>query len=171
MAEHPDYTVWAFGTLPGTSALAKRLGLTAIRQLLRMERGLDAPGGVQIPEGYEVVPYDPADADSIVAVNSAAFSHHPEQGKLTVEEFQQLTQQDWFDPAGLFVAKRGDDVAGFHWTKRHGDGLGEVYVIAVAPGHDGLGLGRVLLQTGLNHLHAMGDDRVSSTSRPIRSAS
>ncbi|NHB85488.1 hypothetical protein G7085_15025 [Tessaracoccus sp. HDW20] len=69
----------------------------------------------------------------MVAVNAAAFVHHPEQGRLTVDEFDDLTRQSWFDPAGLLVAKRDATVAGFHWTKRHGGGLGEVYVMAVAP--------------------------------------
>ena len=94
-------------------------------------------------------------------MNAAAFAHHPEQGRLTVEEFDQLAAQDWFDPGGLFVAHAADgEVAGFHWTKRHGGGLGEVYVIAVAPGHEGKGLGRALLDRGLDHLAAVGDTRV-----------
>lgn len=160
LASYPDFAAWAFGTLPGAPELAARLNLVAVRELLRMERPLrdepvDAP-----PSGYEITPYTPADRDAIVAVNAAAFAHHPEQGRLTVAEFDQLTQQDWFDPAGLFVAKRDGQVAGFHWTKRHGDGLGEVYVIAVAPGHEGHGLGRVLLTKGLRHLEEAGDTQV-----------
>ena len=102
-----------------------------------------------------------ADREQVVAVNAAAFAHHPEQGRLTVEEFDQLAAQDWFDPDGLFVAHAADgEVAGFHWTKRHGGGLGEVYVLAVAPAHEGKGLGRALLSRGLRHLAAVGDARV-----------
>jgi len=158
---YPDHTVWAFGTLPGTHELAAQLRLEPVRELYRMERDLRAPEGPEpAADGYTIAGYSPADRDAVVAVNAAAFSHHPEQGRLTVDEFDDLTRQSWFDPAGLLVAKRDGQVAGFHWTKRHGGGLGEVYVIAVDPGHEGRGLGRVLLERGLNHLFYSGDTRV-----------
>ena len=66
----------------------------------------------------------------------------------------------WFDPKGVFLAWRGDELLGFHWTKWHGhEGdaphapVGEVYVLAIHPRAQGLGLGRRLLRTGLAHLH------------------
>lgn len=157
---HPDSSVWAFGTLPGAAALAKRVGLTPVRELLRMEKALDAVDAPAVPEGFELTSYTPADAEAVVAVNAEAFAHHPEQGRLTVNEFLDLTRQPWFDPEGLILAKRDGVLAGFHWTKRHGDGMGEVYVLAVASAFEGKGLGRVLLEAGLAHLHRAGDDRV-----------
>lgn len=160
LANYPGYSVWAFGTLPGATELATRAGLTPVRALLRMKRPLGAIAVPAAPEGYRITTYRPEFREQVVAVNAAAFAHHPEQGRLTVAEFDQLTAQPWFDPAGLFVAVHGDEVVGFHWTKRHGGGLGEVYVIAVAPGHEGRGLGAVLLAAGLSYLHGHGDDRV-----------
>ena len=53
------------------------------------------------------------------------------------------------------------ELLGFHWTKWHGhasdevpahEPVGEVYVLAVHPSAQGLGLGRLLLQRGLAHL-------------------
>ena len=144
----------------GAPELARRVGLVPTRELLRMERDLPVPGD-DAATGYEIGPFMTADREQVVAVNAAAFAHHPEQGRLTVEEFDQLAAQDWFDPDGLFVAHAADgEVAGFHWTKRHGGGLGEVYVLAVAPAHEGKGLGRALLSRGLRHLAAVGDARV-----------
>lgn len=168
LRNYPGYSVWAFGTLPGATELATRAGLRPVRALLRMERPLGSVAvpaapeerSLSLPKGYRITTYTPAFREQIVAVNAAAFAHHPEQGRLTVDEFDQLTAQPWFDPAGLFVALHGDDVVGFHWTKRHGGGLGEVYVLAVAPGHEGRGLGAVLLAAGLSYLHGRGDDRV-----------
>ena len=157
---HPDSSVWAFGTLPGAVALAARVKLEPVRELLRMERPLGATPPPEGLEGFEVTSYTPGDAESVVALNAEAFAHHQEQGRLTVAEFLDLTRQPWFDPDGLFLAKKDGRLAGFHWTKRHGAGLGEVYVIAVAPEFEGQGLGRVLLQAGLAHLYAAGDDRM-----------
>lgn len=156
--EHPAADVWAFGSLPGSAELAARVGLVPRRTLLRMTRplaGIDAPA----PDP-RIGPFHTDDAAAVVAVNAAAFAHHPEQGRLTLDEFRELAAQDWFDPEGLLVARDGDEVVGFHWTKRHGGGLGEVYVIAVAPGHEGKGLGRSLLAHGLQQLAARGDETV-----------
>lgn len=158
MAAHPTASAWAFGTLPGAPELAARVGLRPARTLLRMERSLTGLG--EAPANASIRTFRPADAEAIVEINAAAFAHHPEQGRLTLAEFTQLTQQDWFDPQGLFVAERDGRPVGFHWTKRHGGSLGEVYVIAVAPGNEGGGIGRALLGTGLAYLAARGYERV-----------
>lgn len=161
LGTYPGFTVWAFGTLPGSRELAARLGLEPMRELLRMERPLDGLGEPgPVPDGFEITAYEPGDREAVVAVNALAFAHHPEQGRLTLEEFDDLTRQPWFDPKGLLVARRDGKVAGFHWTKRHGNGLGEVYVLAVDPSHEGRGLGRALLAHGLAHLLYAGDQRV-----------
>jgi mycothiol synthase len=158
---HPDSAVWAFGTLPGGDSLARRLGLFPVRTLLRMERPLEgADLTAEVLDGYRIVTYTPDLAADLLKLNVQAFAHHPEQGRLTAKEFEDLTRQPWFDPAGFFVAMHGSEVAGLHWTKRHDGGLGEVYLIAVAPGHEGKGLGRALLARGLAHLASLGDHTV-----------
>lgn len=47
---------------------------------------------------------------------------------------------------------------GFHWTKVHDTDppVGEVYVVGVSPGAQGIGLGRLLTLTGLHHLAGLG---------------
>lgn len=156
---HPEHTAWAFGTGPGAGELAASMGLHPTRQLLKMARPLaDEPSPV-VPDGWIIRGFRPGDAEAVVATNAAAFTHHPEQGKLTVEEFRDLTRQPWFSAEGLLVATpedATDDIAGFHWTKRQDDTTGEVYVLAVHPQHAGHGLGRVLLESGLAHLASTG---------------
>lgn len=163
LAKHPEYRVWAFGTLPGAVGLARALHLTPTRELLKMTRPLGEEPAPTIQEGWRIRPHTAADDEGVVAVNAAAFSHHPEQGKLTLAEFRDLTDQPWFSSDGLLVAtpdRDGADVAGFHWTKRHDERVGEVYVLAVEPGHSGHGLGRALLEAGLAHLAAIGCSEV-----------
>lgn len=156
LADHPGLTVWAFGSLKGTRKLARKLDLEPRRELLRMERPLTDEHLV----GDELSSFSPEDADAIVAINAAAFEHHPEQGKLTREEFDDLTTEPWFDAEGLRVAREDGKPIGFHWTKDQGGGLGEVYVLAVLPTHEGQGHGRKLLAAGLSHLRRTGHDRV-----------
>ncbi len=160
LAAHPDHSVWAFGTLPAAERLAARLSLVPVRQLLRLERDLGEEPEPTPPEGYRITTFSPQDAAEVVAVNAAAFAHHPEQGRLTLDEFLGLTRQPWFSPEGLLLARSGAELAGFHWTKRHDAEVGEVYVLAVHPDHHGGGLGRWLLEAGLAHLARIGCHRV-----------
>ncbi|MEC4615461.1 mycothiol synthase [Tsukamurella tyrosinosolvens] len=154
-------TVWAHGDLPGARALAADLGLTAVRTLLNLRRPLAGLGPVPAPPaGVTLRTYaGPADDAAILAVNNAAFSWHPEQGGWTGEQIDERTGADWFDPAGLFLAvDEQDRLLGFHWTKvaDPAAGLGEVYIVAVAPAGQGRGLGNLLTAAGLEYLAGRG---------------
>ncbi|MDR0960621.1 MAG: GNAT family N-acetyltransferase [Propionibacteriaceae bacterium] len=130
--------LWSFGDHPGARALAAEFGLTAVRALLIMERDLiaDPPSPTPAPPGTLIREFEPDDLDAVVALNALAFRHHPEQGQLTIGDFEQRMMTDWFDPDGLLLAvdtaPGNDDVAaaqhrlvrdgrllGFHWTKIH----------------------------------------------------
>ena len=150
-------SVWAFGDLPPARAFAAVKGLAERRRLLVMERPLDPPSGT----AYEGVrPFEPGDLDGLLAVNAAAFDWHPEQRHFSRADLDARMAEPWFDPAGLLVTADADGLTGFHWTKRHPERLGEVYVIATAPDASGYGLGGALLTAGLAHLSATGCRRV-----------
>ncbi|MFD7548654.1 mycothiol synthase [Streptomyces sp. NPDC059816] len=150
--------VWAHGGHSAARHLAQVLGLTLFRELRQMRRpltALDLPDPV-LPEGVTVRTFVVGrdDADWL-ALNAAAFAHHPEQGSLTQRDLDARTSQPWFDPAGFFLAERDGELVGFHWTKVHAEeGLGEVYVLGVRPGVQGGGLGKALTTIGLRHLAA-----------------
>ncbi len=150
--------LWAHGGHPAARHLAQMLGLTLFRELRQLRRplgGLRLPDPV-LPDGVRVRTYRPGKDDAAwLAVNAAAFAHHPEQGSLTQEDLDARKAEPWFDPAGFFLAVRESDgqLLGFHWTKAHAaEGLGEVYVLGVAPEAQGSGLGRALTTIGLRHL-------------------
>ncbi|MYW67822.1 mycothiol synthase [Streptomyces sp. SID8379] len=152
--------VWAHGGHSAARHLAQVLGLTLFRELRQMRRpltDLELPEPV-LPAGVRIRTFVPGQDDAAwLAVNAEAFAHHPEQGSLTQRDLDDRKAEPWFDPAGFFLAFKGDRLAGFHWTKVHADeGLGEVYVVGVAPDGQGGGLGKALTATGLRHLAAAG---------------
>ncbi|MDQ1632267.1 MAG: mycothiol synthase [Frankiaceae bacterium] len=163
--------VWAHGDLPGSAELAAAFGLTRVRDLWQMRASLAEPiAEPAVPDGVRIRPFVPGvDEAAWLALNSAAFAHHPEQGSWTADDLALREQEDWFDPAGLFLAEAeagagagaGGQLVGFHWTKVHpatatDPALGEIYVLGVAPAAAGRGLGKFLTAVGLRHLQQQG---------------
>jgi mycothiol synthase len=150
--------VWAHGGHSAARHLAQVLGLALFRELRQLRRSLtdlELPEPV-LSEGLTVRTFVPGDDDAAwLAVNAAAFAHHPEQGSLTQRDLDDRKSESWFDPSGFFLAERGGELVGFHWTKVHAEEqLGEVYVVGVLPGAQGGGLGKALTTIGLRHLAA-----------------
>ncbi len=170
--------LWAHGQLAGARALATSMGYVRARELWQMRRSLYAPlPAADLPQGYALRAFRPGEDDEAwLAVNGAAFADHPEQGRWTLQDLRLRMAEPWFDAEGFLVLTAPDaTMAGFHWTKVHGgdhdgplvtgphaheghghDPIGEVYVVAVAPGHQGLHLGRHLTVAGLRHLRHRG---------------
>jgi mycothiol synthase len=158
-------TAWSHGNHPAAAALAARVGFERVRDLWVMRRSLSSLPS--LPEDAGAVDVRTfrvgQDEDAFLSLNAKAFAHHPEQGRLTRAGLDERMAEPWFDPKGFFVAVRGDDLVGFHWTKVHGDStpaFGEVYVVGVSPSEQGGGLGKRLTLTGLHHLAELGLEQV-----------
>lgn len=167
---------WSHADHPAAARIAARFGIPRERELRIMSRptSLPLPDPV-VPPGVRIRTFVPADEPALLAVNAAAFAHHPEQGAMTHEDFRERMSEPWFDAQGLFLAVPDDDAApetvadpdlqvlGFHWTKVHRDEqppYGEVYVVAANPKAAGRGLGTLLTNVGLRHLATQGVDEV-----------
>ena len=150
--------IWAPQDTAAAQSLAARLGLVAARTLLVMTRPLDQEvPEPQLPTGITIRTFQPGqDEQAWLEVNAEAFAGHPEQGAMTEADLAARMAEPWFDPAGFYVALRGETMVGFHWTKQK-DHLGEVYVLGVSPAEGGAGLGKALLLVGLRHLRGSGD--------------
>ena len=169
LRESPDGRLrrWAHGEQPAAAALARTMGFTRTRVLWQMRRDLSAALAEPVlPDGIGLRTFQVgADEQRWTELNNLAFANHPDQGRWGVEEVMLREQEPWFDPAGFFLAERGDRLVGFHWTKVHGgtahdghdhDPIGEVYIVGVDPAEQGRGLGPALTLIGLHSLRDRG---------------
>ncbi|GGP56428.1 mycothiol synthase [Saccharothrix coeruleofusca] len=151
--------VWAHGDQVAARELAAALGFRKVRELRRMRMSLEAElPAPRLPDGVRLRAFEPGrDEAAVVHVNHRAFSWHPEQGAMSVEDLQRKQEEPWFDAKGFLLAVDAEDrLLGFHWTKAHDQRLGEVYVVGVDPDAQGGGLGRALTLAGLAHLRDSG---------------
>ncbi len=166
-----EYFAWSHGDHPAAATLARSTGFERARALWVMRRAVDRSGWSQphVPtSGISIRSYRPDDAAALLEINAAAFADHPEQGGMDTENLAERMASAWFDPADLLVAV--DDTGqmlGFHWTKidretiaRTGRLVGEVYVIGVSPAAHGQGIGRQLMEAGLDHLARAGSEQI-----------
>jgi mycothiol synthase len=156
-AEAADGTpvqVWSHGQHSPTAAAARDRGYRPARTLVQLRRPLQpVPPLASLADGVRVRSFVPGvDEDAWLTVNAAAFATHPEQGRWTHADLLAREAEPWFDPAGFLLAERDNTLLGFHWTKVHADGMGEVYVLGIDPAAHGLGLGSALLTRGLASL-------------------
>ncbi len=160
-----ELRLWAHGDLPAAAALARAEGFERFRALWQLRRPLsESPGQPlappALPAGRTLRTFVPGqDEDEWLALNARAFAKHPEQGSWTRHDLKLREQEPWFDPAGFFIADHDGVMTGFHWTKVHSPGLGEVYVVGVDPAEQGSGLGRALTLAGLHYLRDRGVDQ------------
>jgi mycothiol synthase len=151
--------MWAHGEHPAALRLARRARLARRRELFQLRRGLAEPIPPRVfPEGVTLRVFVPGeDEAAVVRVNDRGFTWHPEQSRWDIRELLVREAQPWFDPKGFLLAvDPADRLLGFHWTKVHPDGLGEVYVLAVDPDAQGTGLGGALTVAGLAYLRERG---------------
>jgi mycothiol synthase len=172
LADTPgQLTAWSHGDHPAARARADRFGFTAERTLLQLRKDLSAepPRAGAAPThpvagdaGPDIVidAFRPGvDEADWVALNALVFAGHPEQGALTERDLAERQAEPWFVPGDFLVARdtATGRMLGYNWLKIEDDSpVGEIYVIGVHPDAAGLGLGRRLMQAGLDRLRERG---------------
>jgi len=145
---------WVFNaTWPSSLAV---LGFEPERELRQLRTRLprDSPS---YPPGLTLTDFrEGQDEAAWLDVNNQAFHGHPENGSWDHEILRDRMAQPWWDPASVVMAWQQETLAGFCWTKDHGDGIGEIYIIAVHPSAQRMGLGRALTLDGLARLATRG---------------
>jgi mycothiol synthase len=157
-----DLRVWSHGRRSPVGAVLDSRGYAQVRVLHQLRRSLAEPlPQIALADGVTVRAFVPGqDEQEWLRVNAAAFATHAEQGRWTLADLTAREAEPWFDPAGFLLAERDGQLLGFHWTKIHADGTGEVYVLGIDPSAQGLKLGSALLARGLAHLAERGSDQV-----------
>lgn len=165
----PTESIWAHGDTPAAQALASTMGMKKTRELLVMaieNPALQKAGVYASPEGftYSSLKNAPGDRDEVeekwLKANNEAFHWHPEQGGWDRGRLTQAQKASWFRDTDVLFLWEGDDLAGFHWVKKHTPELQEIYVVGLAEAFRGKGLGDPLVRLGLRHMVAAGARRV-----------
>ena len=160
--------IWSHGHIGVARAFAASEDTTNVRALWTMRRSLGADSQplppVRLPQEFTTRRFVVGqDEDAWLRVNARAFVHHPEQGQMTRVDLDRRIAQSWFDATGFILIEdiRGPApvLAASHWTKvvppkdPHASPTeGEVYVVAVDPAYQGMGLGQMVTVLGLRHL-------------------
>lgn len=144
------FLVWSHGDHPAARSLAASHGLVAERQLLQLRADVSP---IASEEFERFIPG--TDDAAWVALNAQAFAFHAEQGSVSLADLHELMQEPWFAADDFLVARDGGDLIGYCWLKVE-DGIGEIYVIGIDPGHQGEGLGRRLMNSAITHLASRG---------------
>ncbi|MFB2554785.1 mycothiol synthase [Herbiconiux liangxiaofengii] len=160
---------WAHGDHPASRRLAATHRFDAVRTLLQLRRELSpatdasapdsAPAASALPAGFAVSTFRGGrDADDWVDLNARVFAEHDEQGSITAEDLSFRLSEAWFDPDDFLLLRDSDGrLVGYNWLKvEPGDSVGEIYVVGVEEGHAGQGLGRHLMNLGLERLAERG---------------
>ena len=116
------------------------------------------------------------DEEEWVALNALVFASHPEQGSITLTDLADREAEPWFNAGDFLVARDSTGrMIGYNWLKIEpapadeadtdtaadadespAGGIGEIYVIGIHPDAAGHGLGRRLMQRGLERLAQRG---------------
>lgn len=145
---------WVFEPNNTHRQLAAQAGLNQGRRLIQLRRALPLEDSLLA----EVAAFHTdsftvgVDEDEWLALNNAAFEHHPEQGGWNQDIIIAREEEPWFDADGFRVHRDNGTMTAFCWTKVHHDThpkMGEIYVVAVHPSHTGHGLGRKIAIAGL----------------------
>ena len=161
--EPTSLTAWSHGDHPAARALAIELRFVAARTLLELRMPLVAGGDADPKAGASALGGESISAFQVgrddaewVALNALVFATHPEQGAMTEADLTARRAESWFNADDFLILRDADQrMIGYNWLKVDG-AIGEIYVIGVHPDAAGRGLGRALMQAGLQRLVAAG---------------
>ena len=129
----------------------------------------------KLPEGVTLRTYEDGDAALLADVQNAAFASQWGYSPNTAEQVAYKVNMERSSPEGVLFLMRGDETAGFCWTRLDGPSdnrVGIIWMVGVSPEHQGHGLGRVIATAGIDHMLRQGvkavELSVDSANTPAR---
>lgn len=155
---------------PGTE-LATRLGFAAERYRFNMVAELGDAPAVPVPDGYELVGFDPADSELLRAAQNAAFADYPNHIPVEREAWNgyMVAAQHVRPRLSWWLRAPDGTVASYLFTHeyqapisgRAGDREAYVPFLGTLPAHRRRGLAGMLLRHALHSYAAAGYDTAS----------
>lgn len=137
---------WAYQPGPIEEWLAVRFGGRLIRSLYRMGVDLPTPRP-DLPSGYRIRPFLPADGDAWIPLHNEVFSTHPDAGNWRRDDLDWHLASDLFDASGFLLVEDDKGLVGYCWMKVDGSEAW-IYFVGVAKRARGSGLARQLCLAG-----------------------
>ena len=155
-------------------AFLERHGYTPLRHYWEVRwEGAEIP--VRLPKGVSLRTYEDGDAALLADVQNAAFSNQWGYNPNTAEQVAYKVDMERSSREGVLFLMRGDQAAGFCWTRLDGppdNRVGIIWMVGVHPEHQGHGLGRIITTSGINHMLRQGvqavELSVDSANTPAR---
>lgn len=161
----PTPSIWAHGNTDAAQALAASLRMKKTRELLVMKisgNALNKAAVYSDPAGFghsslanAPIAREKAEEKWLQA-NNEAFDWHPEQGGWDIHRLHQAQKASWYRDEDVLFLWQKEELAGFHWVKKHSATLQEIYVVGLAAAFRGQGLGDPLVRLGLHHMVTQG---------------
>ncbi len=148
------------------AAFLEARGFTLVRHHEQMRWSGDIVPEPTLPEGFSFRPFQSGDESGLTEVQNAAFSTQWGFSPNTVEQVAYSVNMSRSDPGGVALLMAGDEVAGYCWTQTADEEthiVGSVLMVGVHPKHQGKGLGRAVLCSGMRSLLERGSRVVELT--------
>ena len=155
-------------------AFLERHGYTPLRHYWEV-RWEGTEIACDLPEGVSLRAFEDGDAALLADVQNAAFASQWGYSPNTAEQVTYKAHMERSSPEGILFLMRGDQTAGFCWTRMDGPAdnrVGIIWMVGVHPEHQGLGLGRTIATAGISHMLQQGvravELSVDSANTPAR---
>lgn len=160
----PRMNVGAFAENEAALQLFDRLGFRDVRHYFQMRIDLDLdhePEPPRVPDGVALERFRLDDARAFHSAINEAFADDPGHVTAAFEDWKRFRLEAPDTDVSLwFVARAGDEIAGFARCDADRDGGGWIGILGVRKPWRRRGLGRALLQAAFREFHLRGEPHV-----------
>jgi len=147
-----------------TRQMLLSMDFTEVKNYWMMQHSKGDLTRMPLPEGFTLRPFKSGtDESSLTEIQNAAFNDHWGFCPNTEEEITAKVQFARSYPDGIIFAIKGETIAAYNWTMRTPAGKGStgwISMTGVHPDYRGLGLGKAIASSGVDHLYKTGMETI-----------